>query len=119
MLDEVKTKVKKFAKENKNELICSVVVAGVGVACFLLGVKGERTHMAKLIADYKPFAMARKCAKAVGPEGILLTSISDGLEPSDLIPLKDCGKIGEIFLKANSGAKEDTMINGIMLFYND
>lgn len=38
---------------------------------------------------------------------------------SDLIPLKDCGKIGEIFLKANSGAKEDTMINGIMLFYND
>lgn len=119
MLDEVKTKVKKFAKENKNELICSAVIAGVGVTCFMLGVKGEKTHMAKLIADYKPFAMARKCAKAVGPEGILLTSISDGLEPSDLIPLKDCGKIGEIFLKANSGAKEDTMINGIMLFYND
>lgn len=119
MLDEVKTKVKKYAKENKNELICSAVIAGVGVTCFMLGVKGEKTHMAKLIADYPPFKVARKCAKAVGPEGILLTSISDGLEPSDLIPLKDCGKIGEIFLKANSGAKEDTMINGIMLFYND
>lgn len=119
MLDEVKTKVKKFAKENKNELICSAVIAGVGVTCFMLGVKDGKTHMAKLISDYKPFAMARKCAKAVGPEGILLTSVSDGLEPSDLIPLKDCGKIGEIFLKENSGAKEDTMINGIMLFYND
>lgn len=104
---------------NEVKLICSAVIAGVGVTCFMLGVKGERTRMAKLITDYKPFAMARKCAKAVGPEGILLTLISDGLEPSDLIPLKDCGKIGEIFLKANSGAKEDTMINGIMLFYND
>lgn len=119
MLDEVKTKVKKFAKENKNELICSAVIAGVGAAWFLIGVKGEKTHMAKLIDDYPPFAMARKCAKAVGPEGILLTSISDGLEPSDLIPLKDCGKIGEVFLKEDYGAKEDTMINGIMLFYND
>lgn len=47
ILDEVKTKVKKFAKENKNELICSAVIAGVGV-------KGGKTHMAKLIADYKP-----------------------------------------------------------------
>ena len=26
--------------------------------------------------------------------------------------------IGEVFLKADHGAKEDTMINGIMLFYN-
>lgn len=119
MLDEVKTKVKKFAKENKNELICSAVVAGVGVTCFMLGVEGERTHMAKLIADYPPFKVASKCAKAVGPKGFLLTAISDGLEPSDLIPLKDCGKIGEVFLKADHGVKEDTMINGIMLFYND
>lgn len=119
MLDEVKTKVKKYAKGNKNELIYTAVVAGVGVTCFMLGVKGGRIHMAKLIADYPPFAMARKCAKAVGPEGSLLTSVSDGLDPSDLIPLKDCGKIGEVFLKADHGAKEDTMINGIMLFYND
>lgn len=51
MLDEVKTKVKKFAKENKNELICSAVIAGVGVTCFMLGVKGERTQTAKLIAE--------------------------------------------------------------------
>ena len=27
--------------------------------------------------------------------------------------------IGEVFLKADCNAKEDTMINGIMLFYND
>ena len=79
----------------------------------MLGVKGERTQTAKLFAELEAI-----CNDS-WPEGILLTAISDGLEPSDLIPLKDCGKIGEIFLEADHGAKEDTMINGIMLFYND